>query len=371
MLYPRNPNSFLMHTKKKIIIAAHDAGGMDSLLPVLGRLFKDSSYEVTCLAHGPAKKLLDRQQYRYADADTLNEIELGMLVQDLHPDLILTGTSSGITIEKKLLKIAQAKKIPNVAIIDFWINYNLQFSFNPLGRMQPEDLPDYILVMDDLAKREMIAEGFPKDKLIITGNPHFENFQEFPPLPGPVKTIAFIDQPFSDLKEKGFHENMGFDELEVLRDLLRALTELNFQGEIIVKFHPSVQNRAKYDELARSSSISVVRDNKESLDAVLAKSHIIIGMTSMALFEAALGGKTVISYQPHPERIPDPLITNRLGLSHFAYTDEDFKRILSEDIKFPEQNNVSKKLVESYTKSGATLKVIQVIDKMMNNSKAK
>ncbi len=354
-----------MKLTKKIIIAAHDAGGMDSLIPVIGKLFQDSSYEVTCLVHGPAKKLLDQRQYRYADADTLSDAELEMLVVDVAPDVILTGTSSGLTIEKKLLKIAQAKKIPTVAIIDFWINYNLQFSFAAKGKAKAVDLPDLILVMDDLAKREMIAEGFPEEKIVITGNPHFESFKIFPPPPVENQNIVFIDQGFSGLYHEGFHENMGFDEIEVMRDLIRALSEMGFAGKVIVKFHPATQNRAKYDALVKPTSIKIELDSKDTLEKSLAESRLVVGMTSMALFEAALGGKIVISYQPHPARLPDPLISNRLGLSHFAYNYGDFKKILTKTLLGKAKQEINQSLIDQYTKNHATLKVIEEIEKLI------
>lgn len=353
---------------EKIIFAAHDKGGMDSLLPVIKKIRRSRKFKALLLLEGPAKILALENGWKCHDAATLNRRQVEKIVAGFKPSLIFTGTSSGVTVEKRLWKIARARGIPSAAIMDFWVNYHLQFSFSKDEKLKNAVLPDFILVMDDLARREMIAEGFPLPKIIISGNPHFESFRRYPAPPKRARnTVAFIDQHISELTKKGIHEDLGFDEKEVFRDLLRALQELRFQGKVALRFHPGSEDRTRYDAIIANSPIKV---EKVSLDVPLRKfiteSRAVVGMTSMALFEAALGGKLVLSYQPHPKRKVDPLISNRLGLSHFAYNHKDLKKTLGRILKFKKTSHKHTRLIELYTKSGATNKVISFIEELVH-----
>ena len=58
--------------------------------------------------------------------------------------------------------------IPTLSIVDFWSNYTERF----------DTLPDKIAIIDEQMRQEMLAEGFPDDKLVITGQPAFDCLAE-------------------------------------------------------------------------------------------------------------------------------------------------------------------------------------------------
>ena len=87
--------------------------------------------------------------------------------------LVLTSTSlNGLDLEKRFIVAAQARGIPSVSLLDFWSNYRRRFTSaeNTLNC-----LPDRIAVMDAQARDEMISEGFDSARLIITGQPIFDD----------------------------------------------------------------------------------------------------------------------------------------------------------------------------------------------------
>jgi len=343
---------------------------MDSLVPIIKVLSKDRQFKTLNFFGGPAKKTALQNRLKFTDADLLDSLKIQSAIKIFSPDLFFYGTSNGFKIEKKILRIAKKSHIPTAAILDFWINYNLRFSFTGKNKMTLSDLPDYILVMDETAKKEMLVEGFPAEKLIITGNPHFEKFKQFPKPTGRAsRRIVFIDQHYSELVKMGIHEDMGYNELVVFADLIKILEDSKWDGEILIKFHPGSQDLKRYDKLIKKSKLEICKVKKSvSLQSLLKNSWLVFGMTSVALFEAAVGGKPVLSYQPSLKRELDPLITNRLGLSHFAYNYQELKTKISQLLKNHKPTDVHRRLINLYTKTKATEKVIKFIKSLILNS---
>lgn len=351
---------------KKIIFAAHDAGGADALMPVIKRLVRDRSFKILNLFTGPATAIARRNKITFINAEGYDATEIARRVADFCPRLVLTGTSSGVFIDKKVFRAARRLGVATAAILDSWINYSLQFNFHGRSKIISQDLPDHILVMDEIARREMIKEGFPKNKIIVTGNPHFDGFRKFRKVRATAFSRAvFIDQHLSELMKKGIHENLGYTELEVFRDLAKALEELRWRGELILKFHPGSQDLSRFNETIAHSTLHITKAKRsERLAAIFDRSHFVFGMTSMALFEAALGGKTVLSYQPGLKRKADPLISNRLGLSSAVYERQKLKPTLKKILVSRRASGGKLRQIKKYTKHNATREVLKVINSL-------
>ncbi|PIR89061.1 MAG: hypothetical protein COU07_03150 [Candidatus Harrisonbacteria bacterium CG10_big_fil_rev_8_21_14_0_10_40_38] len=346
----------------KILFSAYDAGGMDALTPVINKIKDNKKYILKVFLGGPAKKIAKSEKIKFINCEKKTIKEIEDLIKKFKPDVICTGTSSGKTIEKIIWRIAKKEDIPTVAVVDFWINYNLQFSFSNKEKINKKNLPDLICLMDDLGKKEMIKEGFPKEILKITGNPHFENFKKFSKVNQKRKKITYIDQHFSELIPKGIHDEIGFREQQVFDDFIKSLSENDWDGEVVIKFHPGSKTKNRYDATIKKSKIKIRKAKpKEKLDTLLEQSEFVAGMTSMALFEAALGGKFVVSYQPHQKKKIDPLISNRLGLSHFAYSYKKLKNVITKAIKGKYNDKNIKTIREKYTKIHATENVLHQI----------
>lgn len=305
---------------KKIVFAAHDRGGLNAVLPVWRYMQrKRALWKGRFILSGPAAADATGESLQFDDATSLNSQALENKIIEFKPDAILTGTSGGRTIEKKLIPIARRRKVPITAVLDAWYNYAYRFSFRKDGGFSLKDLPDVICVMDKRAKREMVAAGFPRARLCVTGNPFFETFKPLPQLAPSTKVkVLFVDQHFSELLAKGLHEDIGFDEREVFSDVISALERIPSVQQAIIKLHPGSRQPQRYDTLIPRTSLSVVVDTKNTLDKLLARCTLVLGMNSAVLFEAALRGKAVLSYQPHLNR-EDPLMSNRLGLSLPVY----------------------------------------------------
>lgn len=355
----------------RILFVAHDMGGINAIIPVIRLLSrKHPRVLVKNIFTGPAEKYARTKNITHIRLMKMTPNDLETILDTFQPDMIVSGTSSGVTLEKLFLPLARKRGILTVAILDAWLNYSYQFSRNVNGSFGLADLPDWIFVMDETAKRGMVRAGFPCDRLIVTGNPFFETFRPLPTMSNSQfgKTVLWVDQHFSELIRGGVHETVGFDELEAFQDAVKELERYDAINRIIIKLHPGAHDRHRYDAIIRSTRLPIIFAGNESLGVLFRKSHIIIGMNSAVLFEAALRGKTVVSYQPRSSRVFDPLMSNRLHISLVAYSRIGLRRALRVAFKRKTQSATVIRRIRAYTKNRATQNVIAMIEQLVEKS---
>ncbi|MBU0981405.1 hypothetical protein KKC94_01815 [Patescibacteria group bacterium] len=314
----------------KILFAAEDPGGFNTLWPVY--LQTGGTFYLA----GTSKLIAKEKKIPFIPADNFTEEQIQETINKENPDAVLTGTSLGQSLDKLFISAAKHLKIPVASIIDFWINYSQRFTA----------LPDKIFIMDDFAKEEMLREGFDQKLLKVTGNPFFDTFR-----PGIKKgeNITFFSPFYTEITKNPLNLN----EVEALADFVAAFEELKIASPILIKNHPKSTRPDKFEQIIAQSplKIQLTQENPETL---IENSFLVIGLNSMPLFQAALMGKRVISYQPGLKG-PDPLISNKLGFSTAIYKKEDLtvaiKKTLQEEPKppsFPKNatQNVIKELHE-------------------------
>lgn len=351
-----------MKKKHKIIFAAQDPGGFEAIQPVVEKIKKDVCFETFVLLAGEARRLAKERKIAHIDANRFGPSAIEALVERERPDLIFTATSSGLSIEKQITKIAKEPGIKTVALMDFWGNYRLRFSDPGTGNLNY--LPDAILAIDRVMKQEMIKNGFESAKIFITGSPAFDNLGQRKKNPPAGKFIAFFCQPFSELARKGETVDQGFDEIGVLKDLVEVLGSLGVKLPVKIKLHPKAKISGKFSGIInQAKKLDVSLENKLSVADLIENSAIVTGMNSVILFKAALAGKKVLSYQPDRKGV-DPLASNRLGLSQAVYTKEKLELALKKLILAKPQQK-KRALVEKYTRNRSTEKVMRFIERFI------
>lgn len=302
---------------KKTLVCASDAGGANAILPVVKRLIADNA-DLICIVDNQAREPFRQAGIEFIDARTIALADLYELMEKFRPDLFLAGTSLGKTIDKDILLWCRERFVPSVYVLDFWANYWQRFSSE---LKDFKYLSDYICVMDDMSKQDMVDEGFAEKQIIVTGNPHFDHFTDGIGLTGEKTNRAlFISQPLRALNERSEIEKYGYDEYQVLKDVLHIWSTAPAESRLIVRLHPN-EDRLKFNSLLDPNDARISLDKCTDVKESISAADMVIGMNSMVLFQAAAAGKTVISYQPGLKR-SDPLISNRLGLSEL-FTDFD------------------------------------------------
>ena len=285
----------------KILFAAQDPGGANALVPVIKKIRRKEAIKIFSIKFASA--IFQKETLIHQDCTVMKAAAFKKEFASFAPDVIMTGTSIGDSVEKRLVLLAKKKRIPTISIIDFWSNYGLRFSDSdkPNGLKY---LPDIVCVVDERMKYGCIKEGIPVNRIRITGNPYFAYCAKKNQSSKKEKNqILFISQPHSVPPYNVF----PFDEFQVLRDLL-AYSHINKFEKIIIKLHPK-EEASKFRNVLFNERNPIPIEVKKTTDLyrLIGVSRLIFGMNSTALIEASLAGKSVISYQPGLEKRKDPL----------------------------------------------------------------
>ena len=328
-----------------VLAVAGDPGGARAVAPVLERLRQEGHVRVQSLAYRQAFPLWTQRGIACEPlAETLTAADIGALLRQARPALLLTATSANkVDLEKLFIEQARGQGVPSLTVKDFWSNYALRFSA-PDGRLCY--VPDRIAVMDELARTEMIAAGFAPECLVVTGQPAFDDLSACRASFGPEQRrqirsalaldddellVLFASQPFGELygSAEGSVAHLGYNEHIVLDALQTALAQLaQQQGRriaLVVRPHP----REPADAFALRAGAgfrTCLSTGGDSRQFVLA-ADLVVGMTTVLLVEACYLGCPVVSLQPGL-RQPDCLPTNRSGLSRAAYSPADIVPLL-------------------------------------------
>jgi hypothetical protein len=339
---------------KKIFIFSRDPGGANAIVPLV-RPLENRGYRVLLYGadmslniYAKAGLLASDIRHKLSEA-TLEGIR--ELMNEISPDFILTGTSASDFTERYLWRIAGEMGIPCFAVLDHWINYGQRFSDYAISelveykknRVHPY-LPTNIIVMDDIAKAEMIKDGIEPELIITAGNPHFtklirfaetfsdkdiEEFKESLGIPASNFLITFASEPISTVYVEGGGSELywGYSEYTILREILEALSIIlpQYRGNVtlFVKLHPKEASSC-HDETIRhfrQNKCTIIVDRECDHLKILRSSDLVIGMFSMLLIEAVIMRKPVISVQIGLKR-ENPFVLDRLGVLRSILTRE-------------------------------------------------
>lgn len=188
-------------------------------------------------------------------------------------------SAGGAKVELDVVASTRSTGVPVLQYIDTWYGYR--------RRMQKGAglvLGDRILVIDQCAINEAVAEGLPPDILVAVGHPVWERCHSLPPIQ--IRRLLFIGAPV----QRDYGTKLGYTEVDawqMLKETLDASPHL--ADDIIYAPHPDDASPLVID------GIEVVKYQSELLSSV----DTVIGMFSAPLIEAFLVGRRVITLQPH------------------------------------------------------------------------
>jgi hypothetical protein len=136
--------------------------------------------------------------------------------------------------------------------------------------------------------------------------------------------ILFVSQPIDAVAATG--SRLGFGEREVLHGVRDTLARLPWGGTgpvLAIRRHPR-EGPIALKTAGFPREIDAAGPNAGDW---VAAADVVIGMNSALLLHASLLGRLVVSVQPGL-RGPDPLPSNRLGLSHPVYDLAHLRRVL-------------------------------------------
>lgn len=316
-----------------------DPGGASALAPVVEAL-RARGHTVEARAYRHATQVWER---RGLDSSPWPE----SLPPVLPPEtaLLLTSTSlNGLDLEKHFVAAANARGIPSLTVLDYWSKYRERFS---LADEALDALPEIVAVMDEQAYAEMIAADVAADRLVITGQPAFDELaqwrsqfteqrrnevrREFGVGVGDA-LVVFVSQPFAKFRGQDASEPdfMGYDEHSVVALLVAALEKAAEESgraiTLLVRPHPR-ENPEDFAAL-RSTHVSIQVSTAGDAREVVCSADLVVGMNTVLLVEACHLGCIVVSLQPNTRGL-DPLPTNREGISRAVYTEAEVPAVIA------------------------------------------
>lgn len=359
----------------KILLFCRDPGGANTVIPLVKPL-KDRGHAIELWAKDEAVKYCASHGLLPQDLaghlSSISETTLKDFLNDRSFDLVITGTSANDNTEKWLWKVAESLTIPSIAIVDQWLNIGIRFSRHMVRTIElyhsERDisyLPTRILVADESMRLEAIMCGIASDRIIVTGNPHFDSIKSAAlavtserilevrqKLIGLSKSlIVFASEPMTESYADPV-DYWGYSEQTIFAQVSHAL--ISIDAQLILRPHPR-ELPGKIEQMAKASPVPcTVEGNKSAVEIILA-ANLICGMSSMFLAESCILGKRAMSIQIGLKRT-DPFIFTRLGVlrrvSHFHELQGQILQLLNNDTidsPFP--------IIEN-----ATLNVIDVVE---------
>jgi hypothetical protein len=362
--------------KPIVLVVCGDAGGAAAIAPVVARLKMEGRLNPRSLASRYAAPAL--QSYNL-DVEDLLEVP-SMTVAESYfrnfcPALLITGTTWGPEQpEKPFLAMSRAFGVPSLTVLDFWTNYRARFD-DETGALAY--LPDRIAVMDALAQREMLAEGFPPEILIVTGAPHLDSLSSVRATFTIARRTAlrtrlgvgekellvlFASQPVSEL----YGESLGYTEQRVLALLIAALDALAQRDQVSLTLALRPHPRENIDKFSgvRPAHVRIATAADGSGRDWAMASDLVVGMISALLLEACYLGCLTVSLQPNLTK-SDMLPTNRSRLSLPVYAEEEIGPTLREALlneEFRREQRV--RLGTANLPEGATQNVVKLAYQM-------
>ena len=316
--------------KPVVIVVCGDPGGASAMAPVLERL-AEGRVRVRALAYKEARSIWGSRSLQFEELpEDFGEADAAQLLTESRAAALVVGTSgNSVDLEKRCTTAARRLGTPSLGLLDFWSNYRERFE-DDNGVLAY--VPDFIAVMDESARDEMVALGFDAARLIVTGQPAFDDLPQIRAgfssaqrervrralgAGSGARLVAFASQPMaaifgSSATNPGY---MGYTEQEVLAALIRALHKVAQQGAPVVLAvlpHPREDPRSFHG--LSSAQVEVVVSQDRSAHEVLMAADLVVGMNSILLMEGCYLGCPTLSLQPGL-RQADTLPTNRLGIS--------------------------------------------------------
>ena len=305
-----------------LLIAAHDTGAANALSPVITELRGRSGMTVTVVAGGPAERVFGRMGIQFqpvvwpseptADSDR----HLRDLLRETAPKGILLGTGWGDTLDKAILRLATERCIPSCSFVDTWIYFKERFWDSKNRSLR---LPTRLAVVDEEALQQARIVGISPDTVVVTGQPYLEALAQQMQRPDLLqqaqrlrqiwlgdlgserRLILFASEAYADFWGPGSPYYRGYTEEDALEGLVEAVEvcerATGLSLSIVVKLHPCQSGApARLGAGAIRRGVRVIAE--EPIWPCLLAADTVVGMTSMALIEASIAGKPVVSFQP-------------------------------------------------------------------------
>lgn len=210
------------------------------------------------------------------------------------PDLIFTGTSFAAGDDMKFWQFGQQNKSRVLAWLDQFVNFDIRFP----KISEPMCNPDLVLTTNQNIMTK--AKCHNNDlNFECCGSPYLQtlalNVKKLSHNNN-QKIIIFASEPTPD----DFKKMYGYDHFDALKAAVSFVNKYFPSEKLHLKLHP----RDKAEDFLKQLQLKSIPTNQIEICNLdkhnsLASAHMVLGMTSMYLFESASIGIKTVSFQPN------------------------------------------------------------------------
>jgi len=267
-----------MSRNGQVLLVVAEAGAADFIAPLLGEWLsgRAPTFEWHLVAAPVAAKRLSA---------TVPAAEPKMTVaRDSNADIssLLEGARALVAsagrlrmIETHALRAARRLGLPSLQFVDAW--NRMRYRFDRGGRFE---IADRVLMIDDAAIENAVADGLPRERFVAVGHPGFERAALLPETHD--NAVLVLGSPIREL----YGDALGYDQHDCLEIVASAAAKRpDFLPKLLYAAHP--------EEATTHGGIERVETG-----AGLLRCATVIGSFAAPMVSAYLGGRRVISVQP-------------------------------------------------------------------------
>ncbi len=261
---------------RSIGIVANDAGGAEQI----SWLLRELSQPIFAHLNGPAKAVFERNQTKFSPVKEVERV--------MDCDLLITGSGWMSEIELSAIHLARMRGTPCLTILDHWVNYRERFQ--RFG--QSEVRPQMIGVTNSFAL-EKAQEVFSQNPIWLIPDFQIRHYQSVihATVSEPNNILVLLEP--SAIQDSRLHSVNSPTE-ELINKSIIVGRERQFD-RVIVRLHPAQASTSwlGFDPSLFANEIEF--SDKQSLLEDLLHCKAVIGISSYALYIAAMCGKETYS----------------------------------------------------------------------------
>jgi hypothetical protein len=284
------------------------------------------------------------------------ETDADAVLAAVHPDVLVVGTAENPdTMGLQLLDAAKGRSMARVGVVDALANAEHRFrgrASDPLAHA-----PDWLVVPDGATRDAYKALHFPGERIAVCGHPHYDFVRAearrlereerriwrarcFPQAPAGQPLLVFVAEVSDGLQPQQYRRSSDYTLAGrgdsdrrtdiVLQELLLAVSSLPVKPYMVLRLHPK-NLPADFGDLAKAFDLIVAGGSPAEL---VYAADLVVGMTSMLVFEAALLGRPTLAVVPRTVEL-DWLPSIRMGLTEAVTRREDLAPALERALASP------------------------------------
>lgn len=341
-----------MKNDTDIMIFVEDPGPANYIATLPAALAKEGRKTIV-IAAGLAREHLLKRGIRFDPVSPFMTAD--DVLSNICPKLLLTGTSENPdSLGLSLILSAHREGITSVGLVDAGVNAMYRFR----GRHQDSlaYAPDWVLVPDEWTRQDFIKLGFPEEKTIVCGHPHYDHVMDqkqllsdegrlavrhrlLPDIPDDKKLLIFVSEgsenvqllspktPLEEYNMTGRGCRTGRTEI-IIEELLIALKSIPQKPYLLLRLHPKDDPN---DFVAYLEDFDQI-DWKAPAHELVFCADLVVGMTSMLIMEAALLDRPTLSILPRDIE-KDWLHSIRAGMTTYVTKRSELIKMLADHLK--------------------------------------